>query len=79
MPGDIGQLAILLLGAFAAMLAITLASEPWKSPERTPILALFVAVAALFWSGANTFLQFFLAPRKSPSVFTISKTATSRD
>ena len=31
-------------------------------PDRTPILALVVAVAALFWSGANTFFTFFWHP-----------------
>src|ERR1700730_17457512 len=53
---------ILLLGAFTVMLLITLASKPWKYPERTPILALFVAVAALLWSGANTFFTLFHHP-----------------
>jgi hypothetical protein len=58
----IEQFIILLLGAFTLMLAITLASEPWAYPERTPILALFVAVAALLWSGANTFFTVFWHP-----------------
>jgi hypothetical protein len=62
MPGGIEQLIILLLGAFAVMLIITLASEPWKHPERTPVLALVVAVAALLWSGANTFFTWFWHP-----------------
>jgi hypothetical protein len=61
MPG-IEQLIILLIGAFAVMLVITLASEPWKNPERTPVLALFVAGAALLWSGANTFFTWFWHP-----------------
>jgi hypothetical protein len=46
MPGDVAPLAILLLGASAVMLVITLLSEPWKNPDRTPILALFVGIAA---------------------------------
>ena len=62
MLGGIEPLIILLLGAFAVMLVITLASEPWKHPERTPIFALFVAVAALLWSGANTFFTLFWHP-----------------
>jgi hypothetical protein len=62
MRAGVEQLAIVLLGAFAVMLLITLASEPWKSPERTPILALIVAIAALVWSGANTFFTFFWHP-----------------
>jgi hypothetical protein len=62
MVGGIEQLIILLLGAFAVTLVITLASEPWKYPERTPILALFVAVIALLWSGVNTFFTLFYHP-----------------
>jgi hypothetical protein len=41
------------------MLVLTLASQPWAHPERTPLLALFVALAALLWSGANTFFTYF--------------------
>jgi hypothetical protein len=59
MPGGIEQFVILLLGAFTVMVVIALASQPWVYPERTPVLALFVAVAALLWSGANTFFTFF--------------------
>jgi hypothetical protein len=44
------------------MLVVTLASQPWAHSERTPILALFVALAALLWSGANTFFTFFWHP-----------------
>jgi hypothetical protein len=62
MPGGVAQLVILLLGAFTLMLVIALASQPWKNQERTPILALVVAVAALLWSGANTFFTFFWHP-----------------
>jgi len=31
MPGGVEQLTIVLLGAFAVMLVITLASQQWKS------------------------------------------------
>jgi hypothetical protein len=62
MSGGFERFIILLLGAFIVMLVITLASEPWKYPERTPILALFVAVAALLLSGANTFFTLFYHP-----------------
>ena len=62
MPGSVAQLGIVLLGAFALMLVIALALQPWKNQERTPILALAVAVAALLWSGANTFFTFFWHP-----------------
>jgi hypothetical protein len=62
MPGGVAQLVLLLLGAFTLMLVIALASQPWKNQERTPILALVVAVAALLWSGANTFFTFFWHP-----------------
>ena len=62
MTGGVEQLAVLLLGAFTLMLVISLAFEPWKYPDRTPILALGVAFAALLWSIANTFIQFFWHP-----------------
>ena len=52
--GGTEPLIILLLGAFAVMLVITLASEPWKHPDRMSIFGTLVAVAALLWSGANT-------------------------
>jgi hypothetical protein len=60
--GGTEPLIILLLGAFAVMLVITLASEPWKHPDRMSIFGTLVAVAALLWSGANTFFTFFYHP-----------------
>jgi hypothetical protein len=62
MSADVAHLVILLLGGFALMLLITLVSEPWKHPERTPILALVVGIAALLGTSANTFLAFFWHP-----------------
>jgi hypothetical protein len=62
MVSGIDQFIILLLGAFSLIVVITLAFQPWVHPERTPILALFVAVAALLWSGANTFFTVFWHP-----------------
>jgi hypothetical protein len=59
MVSSIDQFIILLLGALTVMIVITLASQPWVYPERTAILALFVAVAALLWSGVNTFFTLF--------------------
>jgi|SRR6516162_5769190 hypothetical protein len=62
MVSGIDQFIILLLGAFSLIVVITLAFQPWVYQERTPILALFVAVAALLWSGANTFFTVFWHP-----------------
>ena len=49
MSGDVTQVVILLLGAFTLMLLITLASEPWKYPDRTHILSLIVAFCSADW------------------------------
>jgi hypothetical protein len=62
MPGDVEYLVILLLGALALMLVITLASEPWKYRERTQILLFIVAFAALLGTSLNTFFTFFWHP-----------------
>jgi hypothetical protein len=59
MQGSIEQFMFLILGAFAVILVLIFASQPWAHAERTPILALLVAAAALLWSGANTFFTFF--------------------
>ena len=63
MVSGIEQFIILILGAFTIILIITLASQPWLYPERVPVLALFVALGALLWSGANTFFTVFGIPK----------------
>jgi hypothetical protein len=62
MSGGVTQVVILLLGAFTLMLLITLASEPWKYPDRTHILSLIVAFAALIGTCLNSFFTFFWHP-----------------